>query len=120
MWFSIIFVVIFVIACLAGIIYTAKRNNEIKNNGIQTSAVVSKIEETESTDSDGISSGVIYKYFVTYQTQDGRYVEARLVSGKSIDNQNGPNSWNHDLYEGCSVYIKYLPEKPNYVIRVWQ
>lgn len=43
--------------------------------------------------------------------------ESKLASGKSFDVRAG-KAWDSDLREGVHVRIKYLPEKPNYVIRL--
>ena len=106
---------ILVIAVIA-VILTTKRNSEIKQNGIEADAVVSRVDANVSVDEDGISS-VSYTYYVTYRTMDGQTVEAKLGSGKSVDVRIG-KAWDSDLHEGCSVRIKYIPEKPKYVIRV--
>lgn len=99
------------------VIYTAIRNKEIQEKGIITNATVTRIVEQESTDSEGFSSTTQYIYYVTYTMQNGQTVEAKLASGKSIDNRIG-KSWDDDLHQGSHVTIKYLPEKPNYVIRL--
>ena len=100
-------IVIIVIAI--GVIMTRKRNNEIKRSGIETDAVVTRVREDVST---------AYTFYVAYQTQEGQTVEARLASGKSIDIRIGKNVWDRDLHEGSKVRIKYLPDKPDYVIRI--
>ena len=115
MWIYIAIGLIVVIA-LIGIILTAKRNSEIKQNGIEADAVVSRIKVNESVDEDGFVS-TSYTYYVTYRSIDGQSIEAKLGSGKSIDNRIG-KSWDNDLKEGVSLRIKYLPEKPKYVIRI--
>ena len=71
----------------------------------EADAVVSRIKENESTDSDG-SLSVSYEYYVQYYTQSGELVEAKLG--------NPP----YDLIQGTQLRIKYLPEKPNYAIFV--
>ena len=73
--------------------------------------------EDTSTDADGSISGTTYTYYVRYTMQNGEEVEAKLGSGKGIDNQIGGVKWAKDLQEGSPVRIKYLPEKPKYVIR---
>lgn len=115
MLYAVIAVV--VIALAVGVIFTAKRNSKIKSSGIETDAVVTRVKENESTDEDGIVTNVTYTYYVTYRTSDGQTVEAQLASGKSFDIRVGSKVWDQDLHEGSSVRIKYLPEKPNYVIR---
>lgn len=107
-------IVVIIAAC---VLFTAKRNNAIKQNGVEADGVVTRVKESESTDEDGIVTGVYYTYYVTYRTMDGKEVEAKLASGKSFDNRIG-KSWDSDLHEGSNVRIKYLPEKPKYVIRV--
>ena len=107
-------IVIIVIAI--GVIMTRKRNNEIKRSGIETDAVVTRVREDVSTDEDGTT--YTYTFYVAYQTQEGQTVEARLASGKSIDIRIGKNVWDRDLHEGSKVRIKYLPDKPDYVIRI--
>lgn len=106
-----------VIVALIGVILTTKRNNEIKQNGIEADAVVSRIKENESVDEDGFIT-TSYTYYVTYRTTDGQTVEAKLGSGKSIDNHIVGKPWDSDLKEGVNIRIKYLPEKPKYVIRI--
>lgn len=107
---------VLVLVIVGFVIFTAKRNGEINQKGIETSAVVTRVKEVESTDSDGTIS-VSYVYYVTYQMQDGQSVEAKLASGKSFDVRIG-RAWDDDLHEGVRVRIKYLPEKPKYVIRI--
>ena len=77
---------------------------------------MSRIKVSESVDEDGFVN-TSYTYYVTYRAMDGQTVEAKLGSGKSIDNRIG-KSWDSDLKEGKSIRIKYLPEKPKYVIRI--
>lgn len=107
-------IAVIIIIC---IVLTAKRNKEIEQNGIEADAVVSRVKEVEHTDEDGIVTNTTYIYYVTYRTMDGQTVEAKLASGKSFDNRIG-RSWYSDLQKGSNVRIKYLPEKPKYVIRV--
>ena len=102
---------------IVGIVFTAKRNKEIEQNGIEADAVVSRVKEVENTDADSAATSTTYTFFVTYRTMDGQTVEAKLASGKSFDNHIG-KSWYSDLHEGSNVRIKYIPEKPKYVIRI--
>ena len=113
--YIIITLVVIIIAGL--ILFTAKRNKEIDENGIETNAVVTRVVEHESSDQDGFTTDYTYTYYVTYVTRQGQTVEAKLASGKSFDVQAG-KAWDSDLREGVHVRIKYLPEKPNYVIRL--
>ena len=101
----------------AGVIMTTKRNNEIKQNGIETDAVVSRVSVNESVDEDGFVT-TSYTYYVKYRMMDGQTVEAKLGSGKSVDTHITKKSWDSDLGEGVKIRIKYLPDKPKYVIRI--
>lgn len=94
---------IVVAAIIAGIIFTIKRNNAIKKDGIEADAVVSRIKETENRHDDG-TIDFSYTYYVKYQTAEGQTVEAKLGDGT------------RGLREGDSIRIKYLPAKPKYVI----
>jgi len=101
MAYALIALVVIVIGF--SIITTIKRNNAIQKDGIEADAVVSRVDENEDTDSDG-NREVTYVYYVKYQTKDGQTVEAKL------GNEPG------HLYVGKELRIKYLPEKPKYVI----
>ena len=89
MLYAVIAVIVVVIA--VGVIWTAKRNSEIKRSGIETNAVVTRIRENTSTDEDGYVS-YSYTFYVTYRTQAGQTVEAQLASGKSFDIRIGKRS----------------------------
>ena len=101
----------------AAVFITAMRNKAIRENGVEADAVVSRVKETDNVDADGSYSGTTTTYYVTYRTPDGRQAEAKLASGKAFDNRIG-KAWDADLREGSRVRIKYLPEKPNYAIRI--
>lgn len=92
-----------VIALVVVGVLTIKRNQAIAKNGIEADATVSRIEETENRDDDG-HVDFTYTYYVKYQAQDGQTVEAKLG--------NAPSR----IAVGSNLRIKYLPEKPKYVI----
>ena len=54
---------IFVVTIVAVVVFTARRNKAIKENGIETNAVVSRIEEDADPDNNS------YTYYVTYTTR---------------------------------------------------
>ena len=103
-WIYVMFGVV-VVGIVGGIIFTMMRTNAIKKNGIEANAVVSRIKEQESTDSDGFTD-TTYIYFVKFRTQDGQDIEARL------SNPSGT------IKIGDELRIKYLPNKPKMVIAV--
>ena len=98
-----IFIAVVAIALVAGAVFTIKRNMAIQKNGVEADAVVSRIEENETDNDDG-SRDISYTYYVRYQAQDGREVEAKLGS-------EPPHA-----VVGSKLRVKYLPEKPKYVI----
>ena len=119
-----IVIVIFVILgilLVRTIILTSKRNKAIKQNGIETDAVVTRVVESVSTDDDDDGSETYrytYTYYVTFQTQEGQTVEARLSSGKTLNVRVNDAGWDRDLHEGSHVRIIYLPEQPDCAILV--
>ncbi|MBR4194403.1 MAG: hypothetical protein IKQ54_08765 [Oscillospiraceae bacterium] len=108
-------VILLVIAAL--VIRNKKINGEISQNGIEANAVVTRVKENVSTDSDGMVS-ISHSYYVTYRARNGQDVEALLGSGKSFEFNIGKKAWDYDLHEGSQLRIKYLPEKPSYAIRI--
>ena len=98
-----VLIVFFVITVVGILAFSIKRNKAIQQNGIEADAVVTRIEESDTSDSDG-GSGVSYSYYVEYRTLDGQTIEARLG--------NEPRN----IAVGSRLRIKYLPEKPKYVL----
>ena len=117
MHYALIGLAVIVLVLAVVTIRNKRINGEIHQNGIETGAVVSRVKESVSSDSDGTVS-VSYYYYVTYRSMNGQTVEALLGSGKTVDFKLGKRAWDYDLHEGSQVQIKYLPEKPDYVIRV--
>ena len=90
----------FVLVIIIIILKSIKLKNEIKNNGIQADATVSRIEEFHDED------GVRYTTHVVYRNQEGKEVEAILATSK------------RQVQEGEKILIKYLDKKPNFVVLV--
>lgn len=95
-----------VIAVVIGLVFNYKRSKAINERGIEADAVVSRIKEIE-TENDG-QRETRYEYFVKYRNEAGETVEAKLG--------NPPRF----LMEGTELRVKYLPEKPKYVLTVKQ
>ena len=76
---------------------------KVKQEGIEADAFVSRVDEDEYTDSDGMTT-TTKKYIVRYTTQDGKVVEARLANPRK------------GLVMGDRVKIKYLAENPKYAV----
>ena len=95
-----------VVALIIGyVIYTVIRNSKIRENGVETEAVVSRIEEETTPSSEG-GTDFHETYYVTYTSPDRQTVEAKL------DNAPGRTQ------VGDTVKIKYLPEKPHFAVLV--
>lgn len=106
MLFKIIIAVV-IIVVIAGFIYNYKRSKAINERGIETDAVLSRIKEIENEDSDG-NKTFDNEYYVRYVNEAGETIEAKLG--------NPPRF----ITEGTQLKVKYLPEKPKYVLMVKQ
>ena len=95
-----VFIGIAVAVVVGIIIFTVMRNNAINKNGIETDAVVSRIDEDTSRDDNG-DINTTYTYYVTYQTEDGAIVEAKL--GKAP----------HNIRQGISSESSIFPKSPS-------
>ena len=102
---TIVIITLFVIFFAVAGVITFIRNNNIRKIGIEADADVVKIEEHDSVDSDG-SITTTYTYYVIYRAQDGKEVTAAV------------NKAPRKTRVGDVIKIKYLPEKPNYVVFV--
>ena len=98
-----VLIAVLVIVLVVGAVFTIRRNQAIQKNGVEADAVVSRIEENENRDNDG-HVDFTYTYYVRYQTQEGKTVEAKLGNEPA------------HLFVGSRLRIKYLPDKPRYVI----
>ena len=90
---------------IVSFIYNYKRSKAINENGIEADAVISRVKEIETENSDG-TRDVKYEYYVQYTDQNGSPVQAKLG--------NPPRF----AREGMELRIKYLPDKPKYVISI--
>ena len=99
-------IAVIVIAVVIGLVFNYKRSKAINERGIEADAVVSRIKEIE-TENDG-QRETRYESFVKYRNEAGETVEAKLG--------NPPRF----LMEGTELRVKYLPEKPKYVLTVKQ
>ena len=104
-WYFYVIIAALAAAAIIGIVFTVKRYLKIKNNGVETDAVVSRIKEVESANNDG-SHDMSYVYYVKYQNEAGETVEAKLSSAPRFTTV------------GTQLRIKYLPEKPKFAIVV--
>lgn len=71
--------------------------------GVEVNAFITRLEEHESTDADGIPSEY-YEVYVRYQTKDGRTVNTSLANSTAF------------LNVGDLVRIKYIPGQEDYPV----
>ena len=102
--FKYIFIGFFVLIAI-GALWAYVVTNKVKKHGIETEAVVSRIEVQESLDSDNCVSRT-EKCYVSYVNQNGETVEAVLSNPKK------------GLKQGSKLKIKYLPEKQEYPVLI--
>ena len=96
------------IAVVLGVlVYNFFRNNQIKTQGIEVDGFITRVEETDSTGSDGDIT-TTYHYYVRYKDQGGVSREAVLTNTYT----------KRDLVPGDRVKIKYLPGKENAAVMV--
>ena len=91
-----IIVILFVIVAAGYVFYNIQR---IKKNGIETDAVITRIEDV------GTGTDTSYDYYVCYMER-GQKIEAKISNpgfGKGLD-------------IGAEIRIRFLPEKPNIVV----
>ena len=99
-----VLIAVVVILLVGSAVFTIKRNMAIQKGGIEADAVVSRIQENEGEPDEHGHRDITYTYYVQYQTQDGKTVEAKLGNEPA------------HLFVGSKLRIKYLPDKPKYVI----
>ena len=107
--FEIIFIVILAAFAIGGI-WAFVVSKKVKKDGIETDAVVSRVERHEWSGGTGdtwAGDSVTEEYYITYTNQEGQAVEALLT-----------NPGNHTFKEGDKIKIKYLPERQDYPVLV--
>ena len=80
-----------------------RKNKKIKDEGMETEAVVSRVDEHINVMADGMTT-VEVKYYVKYRNNFGEEIEAELGNPE------------RGLKEGALIIIKYLPNKEKYVV----
>ena len=91
---------------LIAVIYNFLRNKKVKDSGLKANASVTRIEVQEDYASDFENSHDTKTYYVTYTNAAGEEVEAILG--------NPPLRCS----VGTQLLVRYLPEKPGYVVCV--
>lgn len=96
---------IIVIAIIVILILNAKQVKKVKQEGIEADAFVSRVDEDEYTDSDGMTT-TTKKYIVRYTTRDGKQIETQLANPRK------------GLVMGDRIKVKYMAENPKYAVMV--
>ena len=89
---GIIIWAVFLSVFVTGMLVSRRMKRSIKENGIETDAVVSRIVD------DGTGAEIDINMYVRYRTEDGSEVEGILSNPRT------------DLEEGQRVRIKYHPK----------
>ncbi|MBR1417241.1 MAG: hypothetical protein IJ572_05430 [Bacilli bacterium] len=101
---------VFVVVIVGVCIYSFITANKIKKDGVEAEGVISKINVnvTQTVDNDGVmvDTDTTKIYFVKFNTSSGEEIEAKLINP------------DYRLREGDTINIKYLPEKPDKVLRI--
>lgn len=102
--FNIIFGVLLA-AFAAGAIWAFLFSKKVKKEGVETEAVVSRIEEHEWVGDAVDPDRITVCYYITYTNQEGQAVEALLSNPKGLS---------FDI--GSRMKIKYLPDRQEYPV----
>lgn len=100
---NINFEVLIVAFVAASFLWTFFKIIRVKMLGVEVNALVTRLEEHETTDADGIPNEY-YEAYVRYQTQDGRTVNTSLANSNAF------------LNVGDWVRIKYIPGQEDYPV----
>lgn len=106
MFFVSIFVIILALFVI-GWIWAFIVSRKVKTEGIDTEALVSRVELHEWSGEIGDASTFTEEYYITYTNQEGQSVEAMLT-----------NFGDHTFKEGDRIQIRYLPERQDYPVLV--
>ena len=106
--FETIFIILLAAFVIGGI-WAFVVSKKVKKEGIETDAVVSRIELHEWTGGADAweHSSFTEEYYITYENLDGQAVEALLS-----------NPGDHIFKEGDKIKIKYLPSRQEYPVLV--
>lgn len=90
---------------LLSFLWTYFKIFRVRMTGIEADAVVTRMEEHETVDSDGLPNEY-YDVYVRFQAQDGRTVNACLANSDCF------------LNVGDWVKIRYIPGKEDYPVLI--
>ena len=97
------FEVLIIAFIAASFLWTFFKIIRVKILGVEVNALVTRLEEHETTDADGIPNEY-YEAYIRYQTQDGRTVNTSLANSNTF------------LNVGDWVRIKYIPGQEEYPV----
>lgn len=89
---GIIMWVAFIVICASIYFISKKMKKQIEESGIETTGVISRIED------EGGTEDITFIYYAKYRTEDGEEIEGIISNPRT------------DLEEGQCVNLKYHPE----------
>ena len=89
---GIIIWAVFIVICAVIYFISRKLKKQIEENGIETTGVISRIED------EGGTEDITFNYYAKYRTEDGEEIEG-IISNPTAG-----------LKEGQHVRLKYHPE----------
>lgn len=104
--FEYIIIILLVLFAIGGI-WSFVVSKKVKEEGIETEAVISRVETVEWHNADWPENNFTEEYYITYINQKGQTAEALLS-----------NPGSHRLKKGDKIIIKYLPDKQDYPVLI--
>lgn len=100
-------VIILLILFVIGAIWSFAVSKKVKEEGIETDAVISRVETHVWHDATWPTDDITEDYYITYINLDGQTVESLLS-----------NPGNHRFKKGDRIIIKYLRDKQDYPVLI--
>lgn len=94
---------------LAVLLHAIRRDRRIEAEGIETEAVVSRVEVINHNSPGDRNNN--YEYYAAYVNAEGRKVEGRIINARRYPRER-------DLAVGTGVKVKYLPGKEKNVMKI--
>ena len=95
--------VLIIASVAASFLWTFFKIIRVKMLGVEVNALVTRLEEHETTDADGIPSEY-YEAYIRYQAQDGRMINTSLANSNMF------------IKVGDCVRVKYIPGQEDYPV----
>ncbi len=93
--------VVALVVLVAAIVFVFYKIHYTKKNGVETVGMITRIVD------ESVGEDVSYGYYVRY-----------ILKGQDVEAKLSNPGFGKGLEVGAQIKIKYLPEKPNIVVRV--